>query len=235
MVLFGTLVNVVLIIIGSVLGLILTNIKDSLKNAVIKGIGLVIVLLGIQMGLESKQILFVIISIVIGIILGEIGNLDEKFNNVGQWFERKMHNKGDNLSQGFITASLLFVIGAMAVVGAMDSGIRNDHQILITKGIIDGITAIFLTATLGIGVIFSAIPVFFYQGIIALFASQIDRIIPESMMGVFVTELTATGGIMILAIGLNMLGITNIKVANMLPGLLVVMILVPAAFFFSLI
>lgn len=235
MVLLGTLVNVALIIIGSVLGLILTNIKESLKNAVIKGIGLVIVLLGIQMGSESKQILIIIISIVAGIIFGEIVDLDAKFNRVGQWFEGKMINNGNNLSQGFITASLLFVIGAMAVVGAMDSGIRNDHQILITKGIIDGITAIFLTATLGIGVIFSAIPVFLYQGIIALLASQIDRVISEQMMDVFVTELTATGGIMILAIGLNMLGITNIKVANMLPGLLVVMILVPVAFYFSLV
>jgi len=231
MVLFGTFMNVVFIVVGSLLGLIFTNLKDSLKTAVMKGLGLVIMLLGIQMGLESNQIIYVIISVVIGTLIGETLNLDDKFNQFGTWIEKKIPTKKDNLSQGFITASLLFVVGAMAVVGAMDSGIRNDHQILITKGIIDGFTSIFLTATLGIGVIFSTIPVFLYQGTIALFAFQIEHLLPNDFMQIFVSEITATGGIMILAIGLNMVGMTNIKVANMLPGLLVIMLLVPLAYY----
>lgn len=115
----------------------------------------------------------------------------------------------------------------MAVVGALDSGMRGDHQVLYTKAMIDGFTAIILTSTLGIGVMFSWIPVFLYQGTIALFATQISAWIPQQVLDLFIVELTATGGIMILAIGLNIMELTKIKVANLLPGLIVVAIIVP--------
>lgn len=121
----------------------------------------------------------------------------------------------------------------MAVVGALDSGIRGDHQVLYTKAVIDGFTAIMLTSTLGLGVVFSGIPVFLYQGFIALFANQMNRLIPEQVMDIFILELTATGGIMILAIGLNILEITKIKVANLLPGLIVIAVLVSIVGFFK--
>lgn len=121
----------------------------------------------------------------------------------------------------------------MAVVGALDSGIRGDHQVLYTKAVIDGFTAIMLTSTLGLGVVFSSIPVFLYQGFIALFANQMNRLIPEQVMDIFILELTATGGIMILAIGLNILEITKIKVANLLPGLIVIAVLVSIVGFFK--
>lgn len=121
----------------------------------------------------------------------------------------------------------------MAVVGALDSGIRSDHQVLYTKAVIDGFTAIMLTSTLGLGVVFSSIPVFLYQGFIALFANQMNRLIPEQVMDIFILELTATGGIMILAIGLNILEITKIKVANLLPGLIVIAVLVSIVGFFK--
>ena len=125
-----------------------------------------------------------------------------------------------------MTATLIFVIGAMAIIGALDSGIRGDHDVLYTKAIIDGFTALILTTTLGIGVLFSAIPVMLYQGTIALFATQIDKFIPQALMDSFILELTATGGVMIFAIGLNLIGLTKIRVANLLPGILVTAVLV---------
>ena len=142
---------------------------------------------------------------------------------LGLWLEKKMGSKGEGkIAQGFVTATLIFVIGAMAILGALDSGIRGNHDILYTKGIIDGFTAFILTTTLGLRVMFSAVPVFLYKGLIALFATQIDRLIPSVLMDQFITEMTATGGIMIMALGLNLTGLLKIRVANLLPGIIVV-------------
>jgi len=227
MALWGTIVNVLFIIIGSLIGRLLVNIPESMKNTIMKGIGLTVSVLGIQMGIKSSNFLYVIISIVLGAVIGEWLCLEDKLNQFGIWIEKKVEGKSTgNIAQGFVTATLIFVIGAMAVVGALDSGIRGDHQVLYTKAVIDGFTAIMLTSTLGLGVIFSSVPVFLYQGFIALFANQIHRLIPEQLMDIFILELTATGGIMILAIGLNILEITKMKVANLLPGLIVIAILV---------
>jgi len=234
MALWGSIVNVLFIIIGSLIGRLLANIPESMKNTIMKGIGLTVSVLGIQMGIKSSNFLYVIISIVLGAIIGERLCLEEKLNQFGIWIEKKVGGKSKgNIAQGFVTATLIFVIGAMAVVGALDSGIRGDHQVLYTKAVIDGFTAIMLTSTLGLGVVFSSIPVFLYQGFIALFANQINRLIPEQVMDIFILELTATGGIMILAIGLNILEITKIKVANLLPGLIVIAILVSIVGFFK--
>lgn len=235
MALLGTIVNAVFIIIGSLIGKFLSNIPESMKSTVLKGIGLSTVILGIQMGIQTNNFLIVIISIVIGAVIGELIDLDGKLNHAGQWLERKIGKKGkSNISQGFIAGTLIFVVGAMAVVGALDSGIRGDHQVLYTKAMIDGFTAIILTSTLGIGVIFSSISVFLYQGVIALFASQISSWIPAQLLDLMIFELTAAGGVMIVAIGLNLAEITKIKVANFLPGLIVAIILVPIFYYFNL-
>ena len=197
-----------------------------MKDTVMKGIGLTVIILGLQMGMQSNNFLLVIISIAVGAVLGEIGKLDDQLTKAGNWLEKRFARK-TNISQGFITATLIFCVGAMAVVGALDSGLRGDHSILYTKSLLDGFTAIILTSTLGSGVLFSSIPIFLYQGTIALFASQINRIIPADLLDLFIQEITATGGVMILAIGLNLTGITHIKVANLLPALLVVLLLIP--------
>ncbi|MDQ0220947.1 DUF554 domain-containing protein [Peribacillus cavernae] len=226
MVLLGTIVNGVLIIIGTLLGRVLHRIPQKMKDTVMYGIGLAVVVLGLQMGLKSQQYLIVILSLVIGAVIGEVIDLDAKLNLLGNWLERKLGSKeGNSISQGFVTATLIFLIGAMAIIGALDSGIRQDHDVLYTKAIIDGFTAIILTTTLGIGVIFSAIPVVVYEGAIALFATQIDKIVPKVLMDSFILEMTATGGVMIFAIGLNLIGITKIRVANLLPGILVAALL----------
>ncbi|MCH6268636.1 DUF554 domain-containing protein [Neobacillus citreus] len=222
MFLLGTLVNGLLIVVGTLLGKLLNRIPESMKTTVMYAIGLSVMVLGLQMGLKSENFLIVIISLVVGAVFGELLKLEEKLNDLGGWLENKVGSNGKgSIAEGFVTATLIFVIGAMAIIGALDSGIRGDHDVLYTKALIDGFTALILTTTLGIGVIFSAIPVVLYQGMIALFATQIDRFVPKALMDQFIVEMTAVGGIMIFAIGLNLTGITKIKVANLLPAILV--------------
>lgn len=233
MFLLGTVVNGLLIIIGALLGKLLNRIPERMKGTVMQGIGLAVVVLGLQMGLKSENFLIVILSLVFGAVLGEWFNLEDKLNKLGDWLEQKVgKGKGQgSISQGFVTATLIFVIGAMAIIGALDSGIRGEHDVLYTKAIIDGFTALILTTTLGIGVIFSAIPVMLYEGMIAAFATQIDRIIPQALMDSFITEMTATGGVMIFAIGLNLMGLTKIRVANLLPGIIITLLIVATLYF----
>ena len=234
MVLLGTLVNSGLIIIGAILGKFLSRIPEKTKETVMNGIGLAVIVMGLQMGFKSESFLIVILSIVFGAIVGEFLHLEDKLNQLGMWLETKMgshSNSKGSISQGFVSATLIFVIGAMAVLGALDSGIRANHDILYTKGIIDGFTALILTTSLGLGVIFSAIPVFLYQGLIALFATQINQLVPTALMDQFIVEMTATGGVMILAIGLNMIGLTKIRVANLLPGIVITAIIVTILYY----
>jgi uncharacterized membrane protein YqgA involved in biofilm formation len=227
MVLLGTIVNGICIVLGTLIGSFLTKIPEKVKHTVMQGIGLSVSLLGIQMGLKSEQFLIVIVSLVIGAVIGEYLDLDGKLERMGLWIERKVGKRAKgNIAKGFVTATLIFVIGALAVIGSLDSGLRQDHSVLYTKSLIDGFTSIILTTTLGIGVLFSAIPVMIYQGSIALFATQIERLVPTEVMNVFIIEMTSTGGLMILAIGLNMLEITKIRVANLLPSILIVAIIV---------
>lgn len=239
MVLLGTLINALLIIVGTIIGRLLKNIPENMKQTVMYAIGLAVTVIGLQMGFESGQFLIVIISLVVGAVIGEWIDLDHQLNRFGHWLESKVgqNKKGENISiaQGFVSATLIFVIGSMAVIGSLDSGLRNDHDLLIVKGLIDGFTSIILATTLGIGVLLSAIPVILYQGTIALFATQISRVIPQDALALYIQEMTATGGVMIVAIGLNMIGLTKIRVANFLPGILVVAIVVAIAYHFHLV
>lgn len=225
MVLLGTLVNALLIIIGAIAGRLLKGIPENMKQTVMGAIGITVTLLGIQMGLKSSNFVLIIICIVFGAVIGEWIDIDKGLNKLGQFIEKKFGSKasqGGGIAQGFVTSTLIFVIGAMGVLGALNSGLQNDHELLISKGIIDGFTAVILSATLGIGVLLSAFPVLIYQGLIALFATQITKIVPEAALELFLQEMTATGGIMIIAIGLNLLGLTKIRVANLLPSLVIV-------------
>ncbi|WP_042354577.1 DUF554 domain-containing protein [Bacillus rubiinfantis] len=234
MFLLGTLVNGLLIIVGTILGRLLNRIPEQMKTTVMYGIGLSVMVLGLQMGLKSDNFLIVIISLVVGAVIGELLKLEDKLNDVGKWLESKVGSNGKgSISEGFVTATLIFVIGAMAIIGALDSGIRGDHDVLYTKSIIDGFTALILSTTLGIGVIFSAVPVILYEGTIALFATQINQIVPKVLMNQFIIEMTATGGIMIFAIGLNLIGLTKVKVANLLPGIIVVGIIVTLMYYIN--
>lgn len=235
MFLLGTLVNGLLIIVGTIIGKRLNRIPENMKGTVMYAIGLAVMVLGLQMGLKGENFLIVILSLVFGAVLGEYFALEDKLNALGNWLEKKLGSSDQgSISQGFVTATLIFVIGAMAIIGALDSGIRGDHDVLYTKSIIDGFTALILATTLGIGVLFSAFPVVIYQGLIALFAMQIDRFVPTELMNSFITEMTATGGVMIFAIGLNLAGITKIRVANLLPAILVTGIIVTILYLYRL-
>ncbi|WP_100405873.1 DUF554 domain-containing protein [Bacillus solitudinis] len=228
MVLTGTLVNGMAIIFAVIIGLLIPKISDNLKKTVMQAIGLAVVVLGVGMGLKSEQFLIVIGSLVIGAIIGEKIDLEGKLNQVGKWIEKRMGAKQEEgtIANAFVTTTLIYVVGAMAILGALDGGLRGDHSILYTKAMLDGFSAIIFTSTLGIGVIFSAIPVILYQGSIALMATQINAIIPQALMDAFIVEMTATGGVMIIAIGFNILGVLTIRVANLLPSIVVVAVLV---------
>lgn len=222
MVLIGTIINGLAIIIGSILGRFFTNIEAKYKETIVHGVALTVILIGLQMALVVDQIVIVILSIIIGAVIGEKLDLEKHLNKLGERIERKINKQDSKISQGFITASLIFVVGAMGIVGALNSGLRYDHDLLITKSILDGFTALVLTTTLGIGVIFSAIPVVLYQGSIALLATLIYQWVPTHYLDLFINEMTAIGGLMIIAIGLNMLELTKIRVANLIPALVVV-------------
>lgn len=223
----GALVNAIGVSVGTLLGSLLRRIPESMKETVMKIMGLAIVVLGMQMGLKTENFLIVILSLAIGAVIGELLALEDKITKLGDWLEKQVgSNKQGSISQGFITGTLIFVVGAMGIIGALDSGIRGNNDVLYTKAVIDGFIAIILTTTLGIGVLFSAIPVILYEGLIAIFATQIVRLVPDALMDQFVIEMSATGGIMIIAIGLNLVGITKIKIANLLPALVVAIVVV---------
>lgn len=220
----GVIVNGICIIFGSVIGLFFTKINEKVKETIMSGIGLTVILIGITMALESDRIVVILLSLLTGAIIGEAIDLDKKLNQLGVKIENRFKKEGPNstIAEAFVTASLIFVIGAMAVIGALDSGLRGDHEILFTKSLIDGFVALVLTTTLGFGVILSFIPVVIYQGSIVLFATQINNLLSEQFLYLFIEDMTATGGLLIVAIGLNLLKITSIRVANLLPSILTV-------------
>ncbi|ARK24888.1 hypothetical protein SporoP37_09555 [Sporosarcina sp. P37] len=228
MILFGSLFNVLTIIVGTLIGRFLYGIPERMKETIMYGIGMAVVAIGLQMTFETTQIVIVILSIVIGAILGEWIDLDKKVNQLGRWIERKLPTKkeGPGIAQGFVTATLFFCVGSMAIIGAIDSGLRNDHNVLIMKGILDGFTSIIFSSTLGIGVAFATVPLLIYQGGITFLATIISRFVPDGLMELFISEMTATGGLMIAAIGLNLIGLTKIRVANFIPGIGVVAVIV---------
>lgn len=234
MILLGTLVNAVAIIVGSLLGRLLTNLPESIRQTVMQGLGLAVILLGVKMSLGSDDFLLVIVSIVSGAIIGELIGIEKGLNRLGQWLERKVGgSKQGSIATGFVTTTLVYCIGAMGVLGAMDSGVRNNHDILYMKALLDGFSAIIFTSTLGIGVLFSAVPVFVYQGLIALLSTQIFNLVSQTMLDAMLVEVTAVGGLMIIAIGINILEIKRINVANMLPALLIAAVGVPITEWFS--
>ncbi|AUJ24563.1 putative membrane protein YdfK [Virgibacillus dokdonensis] len=189
-----------------------------------QGIGLAVLLIGLQMAFVTEQIIVVLLSLLMGAVIGEWLRLEDRLNQLGKWVGNQLGSKEDDtrVSQGFVTASLIFVIGAMAIIGALDSGLRGDHEVLITKGILDGFVSLVLTTTLGFGVILSVIPVLLYQGSIALLATQIEGIVPKAYLDGFITEVTGVGGLLIIAIGLNLLNITSIRIGNLLPAVIMV-------------
>ena len=215
----GTIVNVIAIICGSLLGLLFRKgIPDNYKEIIMSGIGLSVILIGVKSALSSDQLLIVIFSVIIGAGIGEFLKIEAKLESLGSYFERKLASKSSDtgsFARGFVTASLVFCVGSMAIVGALESGLTGNHQTLFAKSILDGVTSLIFASSLGIGVLFSGVAVFLYQGAITLTAVFMKNLLVAET----ISQMTSVGGLLILAIGLNLLGITKIRVGNLLPGI----------------
>ena len=220
----GTIVNTAAILLGTLLGLLLKKgLPERFQDVIMKGLALCVLLIGISGALKGENTLIAILSIAIGAIIGEIIDLDRRLNNLGQLLEARF-SKGDGeqtVARAFVMSSLLFCVGAMAIVGSLQSGMTGDHEMIYTKSMLDGISSIIFASSLGYGVVFSAVAVFVYQGAIVLLAQWIAPFLSDAV----IVEMTCTGSLLIIALGLNMLGLTRIKVANYLPALLLPILL----------
>lgn len=214
----GTIVNTIAILFGGILGLLFGKaLPNKMKNTVIQGIGLAVLLIGISMALKTQNTLVIIASLVLGGIVGELIDIEYRLHQLGQVLERRLskNSEGALFTKAFVTASLIYCVGAMAIMGALESGLSGNHTILYAKSMLDGISAVVFASSMGIGVLASAIPVFLYQGILTLSAGLLQGVLSSQV----ITEMGATGGLLIVGIGLNILEIKEIKVGNLLPGL----------------
>ena len=216
----GTIVNAGAILAGGLVGLLLRGgLKERYQSIVMHALGLAVLFIGASSAIkglidpEAEAILF-ILCLVLGGLLGELLNIEGRLERLGDKLQARFGGSG-NLSQGFVGASLLFCVGTMAVLGSLESGMRGNHAILFAKAVLDGATAVVMASTLGAGVLLSAVSVFLYQGTLTLCASYLQNILTASMY----REMNIVGGILIFAIGLNMLNITKIKVGNYLPAM----------------
>jgi len=221
----GTIVNVIAVILGSSIGLILKKgIPQRFSDSIMKAVALCVIYIGIDGCLKGENTLITIISMVAGVLLGEFLRLDDGINSLGKKLEDKVSkgkNSDGNIARGFVTASLLFCVGAMTIVGSLESGISGNHEILFSKSLLDFISSIIFGASLGIGVMFSAVFVLLYQGAITLLAQFIGPYLGDAV----IAEMTCVGSLLIIALGLNMLGLTKLKVMNYIPAVFLPIIL----------
>jgi uncharacterized membrane protein YqgA involved in biofilm formation len=214
----GPVVNAVTILVCGLAGCffirgIPKRFEDIIKNAV----GLFLIYIGVKGAMENQQVLLLVMSIVIGAVIGEAVDIDKWMNRLGHWAEAKLRMKGGTFAKGFVSASILFCTGSMAIVGSIQSGLQGSHETLFAKSVIDGTFSVIFGASMGIGVVFSAIPVLVYQAGIALTAMLIRDFLSPGI----IREISAVGSLLLAAIGLNFLGITNIKVANLIPAVFI--------------
>jgi len=213
----GALINAAAILVGGSIGLLFKGrIPDKISASITRAIGLCICIIGIS-GALNGDIMLLVVSLVLGAISGELLAIDEKLTNLGNFLQKKLtRNKSESkFAEGFVTATLLFCVGAMAVVGSIEGGLRNDYGVIVTKSILDATASMIFASYLGVGVLFSAFSVLIYQGTIEFFAGFLQNVLTTSL----ITQISAAGGVMILALGVNMVVETKIKVANLLPGL----------------
>jgi hypothetical protein len=224
----GTIVNLVTILVGGSIGLVLKKgIREDISDMVMKGLALCTIYLGISSAMEGENSLITIISIVVGVILGGIFDLDGKLNGFANGLEKKFQKEGEktSIAEGFVTASLLFCVGAMTIVGSLQSGLTGDHTMLFTKSTLDFVSSMIFASSLGIGVLFSSAFVLVFQGGITLLAQWVSPFLTDTV----IAEMTCAGGLLIIGLGLNMLGLTKLKLMNYLPAIFMPIILVPIA------
>jgi uncharacterized membrane protein YqgA involved in biofilm formation len=235
----GTLINVITVLAGGTLGIVLgTRLPERMRETIMHGLGLLTTIIGIQLSLESEEILIVLASLLLGGIVGEWLRIESRINQLGRWLERKT-SRNSNLpapegpqdvarsgasrfSHAFLTASLLFCVGPMTILGSIQDGLTGDYTLLAVKATMDGFAALAFASTLGPGVLFSALTVLFYQGALTLGAGLASAALSDPM----VAEMTATGGALMLALGLGLLEIKQIRAGNLLPAIVAAPIIV---------
>ena len=226
----GTIVNTLAIIAGSLVGLLFRGgIPQDYSRTIMHAIGLAVLLIGLKAALQSDAILLIIISLAVGSLAGELLRIEDRLEKLGHWMGRCLSRDNSGIAKGFVSASLIFCVGAMAIVGAMESGLSGAHQTLYAKSILDGIGSLLFASTMGIGVLFSAVSVFVYQGLITVGASFLKQFLVPDV----VAQMSAVGGLLILGIGLGLLEIKKIKIGNMLPAIFIPLIFQMAKHFFQ--
>ncbi|MGA2976337.1 MAG: DUF554 domain-containing protein [Spirochaetia bacterium] len=221
----ATIINALAVIVGSLIGLLLrSKIKDSFKAVVPIGAGITSLIIGFQMALGGSKIVYLALSMIIGGILGTWWRIENGILSLGEALRRAFAKKetGKDFAFGFLNASVLFCVGAMALVGSFKAGAEGNYDLILTKSVMDGFMAIMLTAAMGIGVAFSALTILIYQGILTLAAGWLAPLVND----VLLKELTAVGGALVIMIGINLLGLAKLKTANFLPALLLIVLLV---------
>jgi uncharacterized protein len=217
----ATVVNAAAVVIGSLVGLLLHGkVRDSFKAIVHAGAGITTIVIAVQMALSSSRIVLLALSLLIGGILGEWWGIEAAILRLGETLKRTFARKdsGGDFAYGFLNASVLFCVGAMALIGSFKAGAEGDYALILTKSVMDGFMAIVFAAAFGIGVAFSALPVLLYQGALTLAAAWLKPLVTEAIL----KELTGVGGALLLMIGLNLLGVAKLKTANFLPALLLI-------------
>lgn len=224
----GTLINTAAILVGSFIGILVRKgLPQRLKDTVMQGLGLCVLVIGVQGAIKTSDMMAVIISIVIGGLIGALLNIEKRLDQFGQYLQRKLSGgkteQDSSFATGFVTASLVYCVGAMAIVGALESGLQGNHTTLIAKSALDGISAIVFASTMGPGVALSALAVLVYQGSIALLAQWAGPLFTEAV----ITEMSAVGGLLIIGVGMNLLRDKRLAVGNLLPAIFVPMAYLP--------
>jgi uncharacterized membrane protein YqgA involved in biofilm formation len=222
--LLGTIVNAAVIILGAILGNFLkSGFPERFKVTLMQAISLAVILIGLSMALKTGNVMVVTLSIVIGGVIGELLRIEDRLNSLGLKLEQRFGSDG-NFAKAFVSASLVYCVGAMAIMGSLESGLTGHYNTLFVKSILDGVSSIVFASSMGIGVAFSALPVFLYQGSITLAAAYIKPFLTDAI----IREMTATGGLLIFGIGVNLLtgGKLQIKVGNLLPAIFVAILMV---------
>jgi uncharacterized protein len=220
----GTLINTATVLVGGTVGTFLqSRFPEHIRQLVMWGVGLISLVIGMQMSLTTKNILIVLGSLMAGGICGEVLRLHDRLNRLGDILQVRLSVTQDSMfSKGFVTASLLFCVGPMTILGALQDGLSGDYTLLASKASLDGFAALALAASMGWGVVCAALTVLLYQGVLTVGASLVKALLTTAM----IAEMTATGGTLILALGLNLLDLTTIRVANFLPALVTAPLLV---------
>jgi uncharacterized membrane protein YqgA involved in biofilm formation len=219
----GTLVNAAAVVLGSLVGLSLRReLPERIKKITFQGVGLVTLFIGVQMALQTSNLVVLFISILLGAIIGGIIDVQSRLERFSDYLKAKSGSKDERFTEGVLTAFLIFCVGPMTILGSVQDGLNGDPFILIEKSILDGFVSISLASTLGVGVLFSVVPLFMFQGMITLLAAYSRTFFTD----ILVKELSAVGGILLLGLGIKMLEIKDIDVANLLPSLIIVPIIV---------